>query len=133
LSCAPTGVAERNQGVFRPAAAAYSLEDIARGSHTIGVVYLERRYPLTERSIDNKSPVALHRSAFIDRHVIDLRVRGHYFHLPEHFAQPNRGRPVNDDTHGAFLAMGADQGHGLEKIWIQEARHGDEKVIGEIE
>jgi hypothetical protein len=69
----------------------------------------------------------------VHRHLAELRVGRHQVHLRQHLAERNVAQAVDDDPHGALVAMGTDEGDGFLEVGIRKPRHGDEKLVGQVE
>jgi hypothetical protein len=93
----------------------------------------QRGLPLPDRSMQDETTVGLHRSAEENRQIGEtFACRGTSI-FSEKRPQTHVDRPIDDHPQRASLVVFGDVDQGLGKIGVHHCRHGNEKMVSQVD
>lgn len=109
------------------------LEDVARRRQTHFLIHGQRRLPAPERPVQDESAVGLHRPAEEDRQPGQYPGLERHIYFLEKRAQIHVDRPIDYHAERSLIIVLCNVDQGFGKIRILHRRHGDEKMVSQID
>ena len=133
LSRGPARVAERDEHVLRPFAAADRLEDVLRRREAEVIADRERRLPVAERPMEHEPSIDLHGTAEMHRRLAQRPIAERDVDLLEQRGERHIDRLVDHNAERAFGIVLADVSQRIREMRIRHRRHRDQEVVGQID
>jgi hypothetical protein len=89
--------------------------------------------PGARRAMQHEAPVRLDRTTEVHWQVSELVMLEGDVDALEQGSQAHVGGAIDDHPHGAVLVVLGNVGEGARKVLIGHGRHGNQKMIGEVD
>ncbi len=133
LPCTPSRIAESNHHIARVPGLADRQEDIARRCQADFLIHCQGRLPAPERTVQDESAVGLNRPAEEDRQPGQCCRFERHVDFLEKRGQIHVDRSIDYHTERPLIVVFSNVDQGFGKIRILHRRHGDEKMVSQID